>query len=93
MNSNISSPVNLGNPSEHTIKEFAVMIRNRVGNNSSKIVTQEAQQDDPRKRKPDINKAKKYLNWEPKVDLMRGLDKTIRFFRNELARLNEQKEL
>ncbi|XP_028401429.1 UDP-glucuronic acid decarboxylase 1-like [Dendronephthya gigantea] len=93
MNSNVSSPVNLGNPSEHTIKEFAVMIRNRVGNNSSRIVTLKAQEDDPRKRKPDIKKAKKYLNWEPKVNLMDGLDKTIRFFRNELARLNEQKEL
>ncbi|XP_046853647.1 UDP-glucuronic acid decarboxylase 1-like [Xenia sp. Carnegie-2017] len=93
MNSNVSTPVNLGNPSEHTIKQFALMIRKRVGNNSSKIVMLDAQEDDPRKRKPDIKKARITLNWEPKVSLSVGLEKTIRFFRNELARLSEQKQL
>lgn len=93
MNSNISTPVNLGNPEERTIEDFAVMIRNRVGKNST-IVKLAPQQDDPKKRKPDIRKAKKYLNWEPKVNLMDGLDKTIRFFRNELNKLNKvQREL
>ncbi|XP_006872509.1 PREDICTED: UDP-glucuronic acid decarboxylase 1-like [Chrysochloris asiatica] len=64
MNSNVSSPVNLGNPEEHTILEFAQLIKNLVGSGSEIQFLSEAQ-DDPQKRKPDIKKAKLMLGWEP----------------------------
>uniref|UniRef100_A0A5F9DST3 UDP-glucuronic acid decarboxylase 1 n=1 Tax=Oryctolagus cuniculus TaxID=9986 RepID=A0A5F9DST3_RABIT len=66
MNSNVSSPVNLGNPEEHTILEFAQLIKNLVGSGSEIQFLSEAQ-DDPQKRKPDIKRAKLMLGWEPVV--------------------------
>lgn len=66
MDSNYTLPVNLGNPVEHTIEEFAVIIRNLVGGRS-RIERRAAVEDDPQRRKPDIARAKKYLNWEPLV--------------------------
>ena len=83
MNSNVSSPVNLGNPDEHTILEFAELIRKKV-NSTSEIVHKEAATDDPQKRKPDITKAKTYLKWKPIVPLDIGLEKTIKYFEAEL---------
>ncbi|XP_044750568.1 UDP-glucuronic acid decarboxylase 1 [Coccinella septempunctata] len=85
MNSNFTQPVNLGNPVEHTIKEFAEIIKDLVGGNS-KIVHIAGVQDDPQRRKPDINRAKKYLNWEPKVNLGIGLQKTVTYFKEELRK-------
>ena len=66
MNGNYSQPVNLGNPEEHTIQEFAVLIRQIVGG-SGKIENKPAVVDDPRRRKPDITLAKNVLGWSPKV--------------------------
>uniref|UniRef100_A0A8I3NBE0 UDP-glucuronate decarboxylase 1 n=2 Tax=Canis lupus familiaris TaxID=9615 RepID=A0A8I3NBE0_CANLF len=83
MNSNVSSPVNLGNPEEHTILEFAQLIKNLVGSGSEIQFLSEAQ-DDPQKRKPDIRKAKMMLAWEPVVPLEEGLNKAIHYFRKEL---------
>jgi UDP-glucuronate decarboxylase len=83
MNSNVSSPVNLGNPEEHTILEFAQLIKNLVGSRSEIQFLSEAQ-DDPQKRKPDIRKAKLMLAWEPVVPLEEGLNKAIHYFRKEL---------
>ncbi|XP_061167667.1 UDP-glucuronic acid decarboxylase 1-like [Saccostrea echinata] len=85
MNSNYSQPINLGNPEEHTIVDFATIIKDLVGG-SSQIVYKPAMQDDPRKRKPDITKAKKYLKWSPQVPMIEGIKKTIEYFRNELKR-------
>lgn len=85
MNSNYSQPINIGNPEEHTIMDFATIIKDLVGG-SSKIVNKPAMQDDPKKRKPDITKAKKYLQWSPQVPMMEGIRKTIDYFRNELKR-------
>lgn len=85
MNSNYTLPVNLGNPIEHTIDEFAVIIRDLVGGRS-RIERTQAVEDDPQRRKPDIARAKKYLNWEPLVGLEEGLEKTIEYFRRELER-------
>jgi len=85
MHSNYTGPVNLGNPTEHTIKEFATLIKDQVGS-SSKIIHKEAVEDDPQRRRPDISLAKKVLNWEPKVTLKQGLEKTIDYFRKELSR-------
>ncbi|CAG5136615.1 unnamed protein product [Candidula unifasciata] len=85
MNSNYSQPVNIGNPEEHTIMEFAKIINTLVGG-QGQIVKKMAMEDDPQRRKPDISRAMKYLNWQPKIPLMVGLNKTIEYFRNELRR-------
>lgn len=66
MESNYSQPINIGNPVEHTIEEFAILIKDLVGG-KSKILQMAAVEDDPQRRKPDITRARKYLNWEPKV--------------------------
>ena len=66
--------------------EFAVHIRNLVGNTSSQIEHLEPVEDDPQQRRPDITIAKKQLNWEPIVPLNIGLEKTIDYFRKELQR-------
>uniref|UniRef100_A0A3B3YEL4 UDP-glucuronic acid decarboxylase 1 n=1 Tax=Poecilia mexicana TaxID=48701 RepID=A0A3B3YEL4_9TELE len=83
MNSNISSPVNLGNPEEHTILEFAQLIKSLVVSRSQIQFLSEAQ-DDPQRRRPDIRKAKMMLGWEPVVPLEEGLNKTIQYFSREL---------
>lgn len=83
MASNYTKPVNLGNPEEHTIAEFAKIIVAQVGG-SSKIVQKDAVIDDPQKRKPMISRAKKELNWEPRVKLHDGLKKTIEYFKGQL---------
>jgi len=85
MNSNYTLPVNIGNPDEHTISTFAHLIRDMVGS-SSEIVHHEAVEDDPQRRRPDISLAKRVLNWQPTVDLKRGLSTTIEYFRRELKR-------
>uniref|UniRef100_H2YRC4 UDP-glucuronic acid decarboxylase 1 n=1 Tax=Ciona savignyi TaxID=51511 RepID=H2YRC4_CIOSA len=83
MNSDVNSPVNIGNPEEHTISEFAHLIRNYT-QSKSEIVHKQAATDDPRKRKPDITKAQQYLNWSPVVPLASGLERTIAYFKAEL---------
>ena len=81
MESNIPGPINLGNPSELTIKEIANIIIKKI-NPSLSINFKELPADDPRRRNPNIEKAKKLLNWEPEIDLSEGLDKTIDYFKN-----------
>ena len=83
MNSNYSLPVNLGNPDEYSIEEFANVIKNLVGG-SSDIKYTKGVEDDPQRRKPDITRAQKYLNWSPTVKLKDGLRKTVNYFRREL---------
>ncbi|CAF3705019.1 unnamed protein product [Adineta steineri] len=83
MNSNYSMPMNLGNPDEYTIEQFATKIKELVGSQAS-IVYKDPVIDDPKQRRPDISLAKSWLNWEPKVLLSDGLNKTIAYFRNEL---------
>lgn len=85
MASNYTLPVNIGNPVEHTIEEFASIIKDLVGG-TSKIVELAAVEDDPQRRKPDISRAKKYLDWEPKVPLSEGLKQTVVYFTKELQR-------
>jgi dTDP-glucose 4,6-dehydratase len=74
-------PVNLGNPNEMTIREFAERIR-RITGSSSRIVTLPLPEDDPRQRRPDISKARRLLDWEPRVSLEDGLQLTIDYFRD-----------
>lgn len=76
-------PVNLGNPSERTILEFAELII-KLTNSNSKIIHKPLPNDDPTRRKPDISLAKKELNWEPKVDIKDGLIKTIEYFEKKI---------
>jgi UDP-glucuronate decarboxylase len=82
-NDQTTGPVNLGNPAEITVRELAEQVIQLTGS-SSKIVAQPLPQDDPRKRKPDITLAKKFLDWEPRVPLEEGLRKTIEYFQSTL---------
>merc|ERR1711976_651049 len=74
-------PMNLGNPNEFTVKELAEMVIEVTGS-KSKIIYLPLPGDDPKQRRPDITRAKKYLDWEPKVQLREGLKKTIDYFKS-----------
>ncbi|MBT5377361.1 MAG: SDR family oxidoreductase [Nitrospinaceae bacterium] len=76
-------PVNIGNPSEMTIKEMADKIL-QATNSTSKITYVPLPEDDPKVRQPDITRAKKHLNWEPKVKLDEGLKSTLKYFQKQL---------
>lgn len=76
-------PVNIGNPAEITIKQFADEILELTGS-SSKLVFKPLPQDDPKIRQPDITKAQLLLGWEPKVDRHEGLKKTLDYFRQSV---------
>ena len=76
-------PVNIGNPEEITIRQLAEKIIELTGS-SSVLKTMELPQDDPKQRKPDIRRAKKFLDWTPEVDLEEGLQETIAYFRKVL---------
>ena len=75
------SPINLGNPNEISVLELARKIIS-VTNSKSKVVQLPLPQDDPKQRKPDIDKAKKVLGWEPTINLDSGIMKTIEYFKN-----------
>jgi len=83
MNVDYILPINVGNPKEFTIKELAVEII-KLTNSKSKIIYLPIPQDDPKMRRPDIARAKKYLNWKPSVNLKEGLELTIPWFRSQL---------
>ena len=79
MQSTYNKPVNLGNPDEHTILEFAKLII-ELTNSKSEIIFMPLPSDDPVQREPNISLAKEKLKWEPKVQLKEGLLKTIEYF-------------
>ena len=83
MMSDYDLPVNIGNPTEMTMLEFAEQII-KATKSKSKIVFKPLPQDDPKQRKPDITKAKKILKWEPQVKLADGLKDTIKYFRTKV---------
>ncbi len=76
-------PVNIGNPEEITVKQIAEEII-QITNSSSKIIYNPLPVDDPQVRQPDISKAKHVLGWEPKVQRIDGLKKTMEYFRNKI---------
>ena len=82
-------PVNIGNPQELTILEFAERIRKQFAN-APPIVFEPLPQDDPKQRCPDIRKAKRLLQWEPKVQLEEGLQMTLEYFKREFAKTGKQ---
>jgi dTDP-glucose 4,6-dehydratase len=84
MNSDEHEPVNIGNPEEITILEFAERVRALAGADTP-IVFRPLPQDDPKRRCPDIGKARRILHWEPKVGLEEGLRLTYEFFRQQIA--------
>jgi len=80
----VHEPINLGNPEPINMAELAEEIIQKI-NSKSQIIFQSIPSDDPRRREPDIAKARKRLGWEPKISRSLGLDKTIQYFRKELA--------
>ena len=78
-------PINIGNPTEKTIKEIAERVIDLTGS-KSKIIHKELPQDDPKRRKPDISQARAKLSWSPVVDLDSGLKSTIDYFETVLTR-------
>jgi UDP-glucuronate decarboxylase len=81
---NVVGPINLGNPGEFTMIELAEKVLRLTGSNS-KLIHMPLPQDDPKQRRPDITKAKQYLDWEPTVPLEQGLVRTIAYFKEALA--------
>lgn len=76
-------PVNIGNPSEITLLEFAEEVLKLTGS-KSKIVFEPLPQDDPKQRQPNITKAMNILGWEPKIDRHEGLKRTLEYFKQHI---------
>ena len=76
---NSVGPINLGNPIEFSMKDLAAVVI-KLTNSSSNIIYNELPEDDPKRRRPDINLAKSILDWSPIIDLEIGLQKTINYF-------------
>jgi UDP-glucuronate decarboxylase len=80
----LEGPMNLGNPGEFTIAELAKMVIELTGT-KSEVVHRPLPADDPKQRRPDITKAKKLIEFEPKIELRQGLERTIQNFKERLA--------
>jgi UDP-glucuronate decarboxylase len=83
LDTNPQSPINLGNPNEFKVIELANTIKKLTGSNSE-IINYPLPIDDPKQRCPDISLARTTLNWEPTVNLVEGLEKTIKYFKQVL---------
>lgn len=81
----LTGPVNIGNPGEFTILQLAHLVQKKIGH-SDKIIHMPLPGDDPKQRRPDITIAQRELGWSPTVQLDEGLDATIAYFRNLLAK-------
>jgi UDP-glucuronate decarboxylase len=78
-----TGPVNIGNPVEHTMLELAETVIRATGS-SSRVAFRPLPMDDPRKRCPDITRARQWLNWTPQFSLVSGLERTIDWYRDAL---------
>ncbi|KAG0321205.1 UDP-glucuronic acid decarboxylase 1 [Dissophora globulifera] len=87
MNKNYKEPVNLGNPEEYTIREFAEIIRGEI-NSDVEIMSLPPTEDDPQRRRPDITRAQRHLGWAPKFSVHQGIRETVQYFKN-----NKREEL
>ena len=83
MNSELSGPINLGNPDEFTIRQLAELVRDRI-NPSLQLINEPLPEDDPQQRQPLIDLAQQHLGWRPTVSLVQGLAPTIDSFRSVL---------
>jgi UDP-glucuronate decarboxylase len=81
----LHEPVNLGNPTEFTIKELADEVM-RTCNSTSTMKFLTLPEDDPKQRKPDISRAQRLLGWNPTIPLAEGLKKTVEYFKNVLTK-------
>ena len=81
INSGYKRPMNLGNPVEYSMLEFAELVKEKIGSQSN-IVFHDLPIDDPKKRCPDISLAQEVLDWTPQVSLEKGLESTVEWFRN-----------
>ncbi len=77
-------PVNIGNPHEITVGDLAQIVKSMCTKTQSNIIYKDLPSDDPVKRKPDISKANKFLDWYPTINLQTGLEKTINYFNKKL---------
>jgi UDP-glucuronate decarboxylase len=84
MNGDYIGPVNLGNPDEYTILQLAQTVQSMV-NPDADLVYKPLPEDDPQRRKPDITKAKTFLDWSPTISLQEGLKLTIDDFRDRVT--------
>lgn len=89
MMSNINEPVNIGNPGEMSILEFARLIKNSTGT-ASEIVFKDLPVDDPKVRQPDIQRARTLLEWEPQIPIDQGLTRTYTWMQERIQRLMEK---
>lgn len=78
-------PINIGNPNEFSMLELASNVL-ELTQSKSKLIFKPLPKDDPKQRQPDINLAKRELNWQPKIELKEGLQKTIQYFKNMLVK-------
>jgi dTDP-glucose 4,6-dehydratase len=85
LDSDVTTPVNIGNPTELTIRELARTVLEVTGS-SSELVEEPLPVDDPTQRQPDISKARELLDWSPTVELREGLERTVPWFREQLGR-------
>ncbi len=92
MNGDYIGPVNLGNPDEYTILELAQAVQSMV-NPDAELIYKPLPQDDPQRRKPDITKAKTFLNWSPTVPLQEGLKLTISDFSDRMSQAQADPEM
>jgi UDP-glucuronate decarboxylase len=83
MNSDFKMPINLGNPEEFTIAEFANMVKEKVKIDGKEVVIKHFPPvtDDPKRRKPDISRAKREIGWEPRFTVSQGVEETIEYFK------------
>lgn len=79
-----TGPINVGNPTETSIREFAEVILELTGSNSELRDVPPLHDDDPKRRRPDITRAQELLGWEPKTDLRTGLERTLEWFRQQV---------
>jgi len=84
MDCDLQEPINIGNPVEHTVLELAEKVLRLTGSRST-LTLKPLPADDPRRRRPDISRARKHLGWQPRVSLEDGLAETIAWFRRELG--------
>ena len=85
LDSDVEGPCNIGNPDEFTVRELADLVIEITGS-TSEIVHEALPVDDPAKRRPDITRARTELGWEPEIQLREGIERTVAWFRQELAR-------
>ena len=77
MRSSEARPVNIGNPVEYTVLEIAELVIELSGTRKSEIIHETLPEDDPRRRRPDITRARETLGWEPRISAREGLEKTL----------------